>query len=94
LKRCYLAALFVVLLLGQYQILAQGCVAIRGSSCASGNAMFSQNINLSQGQVLAGTGFRYFKSFRHFRGTHQETERVALGTEVINHSTFFDFFAN
>ena len=82
------------LTLGSFPIYGQGCVAIRGSSCSAGNSIFSQNVNLTKGQILAGTGFRYFKSFRHFRGTHEEKERVELGTEVINHSTFLDFFAN
>jgi hypothetical protein len=29
--------------------------------------------------------YRYFRSFRHFRGKEEEEERVEQGTEVINH---------
>lgn len=36
--------------------------------------------------------YRYFKSFRHFRGTEEEPDRVANDTEVINHSHSWDFF--
>jgi hypothetical protein len=35
--------------------------------------------------------YRYFKSFRHFRGTHEEADRVANGTEVINYANGVDF---
>lgn len=93
-KRYYYPIVLFCLILSSAPAFSQGCVAIRGSSCAAGNSIFSQNVNLTKGEFLAGTGFRYFKSFRHFRGTHEETERVELGTEVINHSTFLDFFAN
>jgi len=43
------------------------------------------------GEFNFQTGFRYFKSFRHFRGDHEETNRVEEGTNVINHSHFLDF---
>ena len=36
--------------------------------------------------------YRYFKSFRHFRGTEEEPDRVSNNTEVVNHSHSFDFF--
>lgn len=36
--------------------------------------------------------YRYFKSFRHFKGTEEEPDRVANNTEVINHSHAWDFF--
>jgi len=93
-KKLYFLPFLVYCLIATNELIAQGCVAIRGSSCSSGNSIFSQNVNLNQGQLLAGTGFRYFKSFRHFRGTHEEKERVEMGTEVVNHSSFLDFFAN
>jgi len=67
---------------------AQGCVAIRGLSCSGGH--FGSSINTGKGEFLAQAGFRYFKSFRHFRGSHEEANRVKDGTEVINHSYFLD----
>ena len=67
---------------------AQGCVAIRGMSSCAGSLGGSAGI--PRGEFLAGMGFRYFKSFRHYRGTEQEKYRLAEGTEVINHSYFMD----
>ena len=62
---------------------AQGCVAIRGSSCSAGLGVSN---TLLKGEFIAGTGFRYFKSYKHFRGLEEETNRVAEGTEVVNKS--------
>lgn len=65
---------------------AQGCVAIRGggSSC-----------NVSGQQIEAGTwqfnmGYRYFKSFRHFKGREEQKERLKENTEVINWQHLLD----
>ncbi len=71
---------------------AQGCVAIRSFSGCGGVAGSSAFLN--QGDIMLGTNFRYFRSFRHFRGTHEETNRVEEGTEVINKSAFLDFTLN
>lgn len=71
---------------------AQGCVAIRHFSTCAGNHL-EQNL-LVPGDIQLGTNYRYFKSFRHFRGTEEEPDRVANNTEVINHSHSWDFFMN
>jgi len=68
---------------------AQGCVAIRQFS-GMGNAIGQGNI-LEKGEWNLSTNYRYFKSFRHFRGTHEEPERIANNTEVINWSHGMDF---
>jgi hypothetical protein len=47
---------------------------------------------LNTGDIQVGMNYRYFKSFRHFRGTEEEPDRVANGNEVINHSHAWDFF--
>jgi hypothetical protein len=87
----YLAILFFCTLVHQ-GIDAQGCVAIRGfGGC---NSTIGGGAVLSPGEFLATTNFRYFKSFRHFRGSHEEAERLELGTEVINHSYFLDLSLN
>lgn len=68
---------------------AQGCVAIRSfSGCGTG---VGSGAILQPGESVAGLNFRYFQSFRHFRGTEEEKERLELGTEVINDSYFADF---
>jgi hypothetical protein len=65
---------------------AQGCVAIRNMSCTSGLSLSSNSVGLlNKGEWQALIGYRYFKSFRHFRGKHEEPERVENGTEVINY---------
>jgi hypothetical protein len=35
-------------------------------------------------------GGRYFKSYKHFKGSEEQKERVLNGTEVINHQTAID----
>lgn len=47
-----------------------------------------------KGEFLLGANYRYFKSYRHFRGDHEEVERVENGTEVINKSHFMDLSIN
>lgn len=86
----------IVLLTALYSIplgiRAQGCVAIRHfSSCFGANPQ--ANV-LGRGNLMLGTNYRYFKSFRHFRGTEEEPDRVSNETEVINHSHAWDFVAS
>ncbi len=54
-----------------------------------GNAASSPLLN--KGQWQAGLNYRYFRSFRHFRGDHQEENRVEMGTEVVNVAHAIDF---
>ncbi|WP_417361153.1 hypothetical protein [Galbibacter sp.] len=89
LGRFYIILLF---LLSINYINAQGCVAIRHFSCSSGNNLES-NL-LGKGSFQLGMKYRYFKSFRHFRGTEQEKDRVSNNTEVINHSHAWDINLN
>ncbi|MCV9385839.1 transporter [Reichenbachiella ulvae] len=90
-KRLYFSTI-VFCLFGINQIYAQGCVAIRGfSGCASG---MGNTFGVSEGEFFTSAGFRYFKSFRHFRGAEEEHERIEQGTEVINHSYFLDLSIN
>ncbi|KYP15675.1 hypothetical protein [Flavihumibacter sp. CACIAM 22H1] len=76
----------VTLLVFTLQARSQGCVAIRGggSSC-----------NVSGQQIEAGSwqfnmGYRYFKSFRHFKGREEQKERLKENTEVINWQHLLD----
>jgi hypothetical protein len=63
------------------KLLAQGCVAVRNmaSPCA---VTFDSLMQESSWQLSAN--FRYFHSYKHFRGSHEEKERVEEGSEVIN----------
>jgi len=81
-------ALFAVLL--SYETNAQGCVAIRGNASCGAN-LNANTVNVGKGEFNLLFSYRYFKSFRHFRGDHEEVHRVEEGTEVINNSSFVDF---
>lgn len=66
---------------------AQGCVAIRstGGICTMEHAQ-----SASPSKWVLNINNRYFKSFRHFVGTKEQKQRVANGSEVINHSYTLD----
>jgi hypothetical protein len=83
-------SIILILFIAAGRTYAQGCVAIRHFSSCVGSSLES-NL-LRQGDVQLGMNYRYFKSFRHFRGTEEEPDRVANNTEVINHSHAWDFF--
>ncbi len=67
------------------QALGQGCVAIRGFTSCSPSTFTNSNL-IGKGWQLS-TNYRYFESFRHFRGTHEEPDRLTANTEVINYTT-------
>lgn len=75
---CFLAIAFAVVL--SENVSAQGCVAVKNMSSCSLNWGADQNYSGWQ----ASLNYRYFRSYKHFRGRHEETERVEKGTEVIN----------
>ena len=61
-------------------LFAQGCVAIRNMGSCGGAA----NDLLQKGEWQFGFAYRYFKSYKHFRGFEEEPDRVTQNTEVIN----------
>lgn len=81
-----------ILVLIPVNVNAQGCVAIRHFSCSIGNNLEANH--LQEGDFLLGMNYRYFKSFRHFKGTEEEPDRVSNNTEVINYSHSWDFILN
>ena len=82
-----LSTALVVLTLSSYG-LAQGCVAARGAgmTCAP-----HELEDIAADPLEANVTYRWFKSGKHFTGTHEDTVRQAEGSEVINHSNFVDF---
>lgn len=92
--KTYIALCFVFVLSMSMDMNSQGCVATRGMSSCGGSNTMGMGINLSPGEWNFVTGFRYFESFRHFRGDHEEPQRVANGTEVWNWSSFLDLTLN
>ncbi len=69
---------------------AQGCVAIQGMGCSNPGVGSPEHSLTSKGNLSISTNYRYFKSFRHFRGDVEEKHRVENNTEVINKSNFID----
>ncbi len=66
----------------------QGCVSIRNFGSSSEN--FSQQ-NRNKGDIELGVNYRYFRSFRHFKGTEENPDRIANETEVINNSNNWEY---
>jgi hypothetical protein len=79
-----LIAFFIILI--SNNVNAQGCVAIKGTSglCSRPTDAKGWEINLNN---------RYFRSYKHFVGTEEQTERVEGETNVINHAYELDITA-
>ena len=86
-NKLYLILLLFVFTIIHNNLSAQGCVAIRQMSSCGGN---TAGALLKKGDWQLNTGYRYFESYKHFKGLEEQTERVELNTEVINNSHFLD----
>jgi hypothetical protein len=64
---------------------AQGCVAIRSNGGTCTMTGHDEASTAKSDFWTFAMNNRYFKSFRHFVGTAEQKQRVAGGTEVINH---------
>lgn len=70
---------------------SQGCVAVRHMSCTATNSLSSaEYFKQKNGQWQVTTGYRYFRSFRHYKGDAEQHERLEQNTEVINLSHALD----
>ena len=78
--------IIAIITIAQYNVNAQGCVAIKGTAgiCSKPSNAKGWEMNLNN---------RYFKSYKHFVGTEEQTKRVDSGTNVINHSYELDITA-
>ncbi len=76
--------LFIAFMLLSFEAYTQGCVAIRSGAGSCSLQPLTDSDDLNRGGWSLVTGYRYFKSFRHFSGTTEHTERVANGTDVRN----------
>lgn len=81
--------LIVILLLSTFPCRGQGCVAVRHFSSCVGATL--ENNLLHTGDLQIGMNYRYFESFRHFRGLEEEPDRLANETEVINNAHAWDY---
>lgn len=80
-----LMGMLCLCLIGQYTY-SQGCVAIRSGCAGTPGA----GLILEKGQLQLSSNLRYFHSYKHFRGRHEESYRVKESSEVINDSYFAD----
>ena len=81
--------IFTLLLLGTLWANGQGCIAIRSTG---GTFIMSQEHKDldSTSKWIFNANNRYFKSFRHFKGSVEQKQRQTQGTEVINHQYTLD----
>jgi hypothetical protein len=88
----FLAIGICLLFIGNFSAQSQGCVAIRsaGGMCMASHTGEEHNAT----KWSLNVNDRYFKSYKHFRGLHEEKERVEKNTEVINHTNTTDFTLN
>ena len=89
-KNIITSAFFIsVLLIHPESGRGQGCVALRPMSCTAGDHANRSGL-LEAGQWQASGTYRYFRSYKHYRGDVEQEERVELGTEVINTANSID----
>ncbi|WP_128544675.1 hypothetical protein [Larkinella soli] len=87
--RFLLAGLCLTILYTQAS--AQGCVAVRHmSSAAPGTVSSADFFKQRAGHWQVNMGYRYFRSFRHYKGDVEQKERLEQNTEVINLSHAVD----
>ncbi len=85
----YTLACILVAFIATSNVHAQGCVAVKNMS--------SPGLNFGDGSHSGwqfSLNYRYFRSYKHFRGPHEETERVENGTEVINNDNSINLGIN
>ncbi|TAL43593.1 MAG: hypothetical protein EPN92_09985 [Chitinophagaceae bacterium] len=84
-KRIY-SLITAIIFIASHHANAQGCVAIKGTAgiCSRPSDASGWELNLNN---------RYFKSYKHFVGTVEQTQRIKEGSNVINHSYELDITA-
>jgi hypothetical protein len=76
----YLFIIFFLLVSASANVMAQGCVAVKNMSGCSLNWGGEEQ---HKGWQLS-LNYRYFRSYKHFKGKEEQKERVREGTQVIN----------
>ena len=79
-KIYYTAACLALMLFTCEMTRAQGCVAVKNM----GSHSLNYGDDAGQQGWLFSMNYRYFRSFRHFKGTEEQKERLVDNTEVIN----------
>lgn len=79
----------LVCFMASASVRAQGCVAVKNMS--------SPGLNFGDDDYTGwqfSLNYRYFRSYKHFRGPHEEKHRVEEGTEVINNDNSINLGVN
>lgn len=79
--------LIAIASIAQYNVKAQGCVAIK----SNGGYCSSTNHGSTKEPWTLSINHRYFRSYKHFVGTEEQKQRTAAGTEVVNYAHTTDF---
>lgn len=79
----------LILISVYFEVYSQGCVAIRSTGGMSNLTAHPDSIGTDGGWIFTANN-RYFKSFRHFKGTEEQKERLEIGNEVINYQYALD----
>ena len=86
---CFGALLLVFCLMVTANVHAQGCVAVRN--------LTSPGLNFGDTPAKGWQftlNYRYFRSYKHFRGPNEQQERVEQGTQVINNDNSVNLGVN
>ena len=86
---CVFVCFLTLFIAGNGFVRGQGCVAVRPMSCSASGPLNNTGL-LTKGEWQVFSSYRYFESFRHFRGSEEEANRVEDGTEVVNVSHSMD----
>ena len=87
-KKVLFYSITVMLFFSFKKVYSQGCVAIRSNGIACTMAHPDEEDNKKYWQL--NIGYRYFKSYKHFKGTDEQKQRQVAHNEVINYSNTVD----
>src|SRR6187549_2288096 len=80
-QKIYLIIFLFILGAAPYSLRAQGCVAVRNMASFAADSS-------GKGSLQFSLNYRYFRSYKHFKGKDEQEARVKEGTEVINKDNF------
>ncbi|MEX2231648.1 MAG: hypothetical protein WD824_05785 [Cyclobacteriaceae bacterium] len=83
--------------LGSMLICLMIAANVQGQGCVAVKNMTSHSLNFGDDSHKGwqfSLNYRYFRSYKHFRGEHEEVDRVKNGTEVINNDNSVNIGVN
>lgn len=86
---CFAGIVFLFSFIATGDVNAQGCVAVKN--------LTSPGLNFGDHPTVGWqftVNYRYFRSYKHFRGADEQEERVRNGTQVINNDNSVNLGVN